>query len=110
MEEDSVNDNVPGSVIADERTDQPVQYEIVESSEQRGRKTNLARQADRKRQISCPVEPSDLEFELNPQHMPSKFLKADVKVGHWRHLVFSTSDILSLLAKSKQWYVIIGLN
>ena len=38
LEEDSVNDNVPGSVIADEQTDQPVQYDIVESSTQRGRK------------------------------------------------------------------------
>ena len=38
MEEDSVNDNVPGSLIADEQTDQPVQYEIVESSTQLGRK------------------------------------------------------------------------
>ena len=37
MEEDSVND-VPGSVNADEQTDQLVQYEIVESSTQRGRK------------------------------------------------------------------------
>ena len=42
--------------------------------------TNLARQANRKRQKSCPVEPSDLEFKLNPQHMPRNFLKADVKV------------------------------
>ena len=71
---------------------------------------NLARQANRKSQKSRPVEPSDLEFELNPQHMPSNFLKADVKVGHRCHLVFSTSDMLSLLPKSKQWYVIIGLN
>ena len=215
MEEDSVNDNVPCSGIADEQTDQLVQYEIVESSTQRGRKklvnssgysypvkwrysednafwrcsvrnkstsclatvrqhgmvfttcshmhchqpivgtytaakitrdvkektmnnyyqpagmiveqvlleqlgqapcpampkvTNLARQANRKRQKSYPVEPSDLEFELNPQQMPSNFLKADVKVRHRRHLVFSTSDMLSFLAKSKQWYVIIGLN
>ena len=38
MEEDSVNDNVPGSVIADEQTDQLVQHEIVESSTQRGKK------------------------------------------------------------------------
>lgn len=215
MEEDSVNGNVPGSVISDEQADQPVQYEIVESSTQCGRKklvdssgysytvkrryseenafwrcsvrnkttsclvtvrqhgmvfttgphmhchqpivgtdtaakitrdvkekamndyyqpagmiveqvllkqlgkapcpampkvTDLARQANRKRQKSRPVEPSDLEFELSPQHMPSNFLKADVKVGHRPHLVFSTSDMLSLLAKSKQWYVIIGLN
>ena len=72
--------------------------------------TNLARQANRKRQKSHPVEPSDLEFELNPQHMPSNFLKADVKVGHKRQLVFSTSEMLSLLAKAKQWYVINSLN
>ena len=36
--------------------------------------------------------------------MPGNFLQADVKVGDQRHLVFSTSEMLSLLAKSKQWY------
>ena len=65
---------------------------------------NLARQANRKRQKSRPVEPCDLEFELNPQHMPDNFLQADVKVDDRRHLVCSTSEMLSLLAKSKQWY------
>ena len=30
---------------------------------------NLVRQANRRRQKSRPVEPKDLEFELNPEHI-----------------------------------------
>lgn len=66
---------------------------------------NLARQANRKRQKARPDEPTDLDFELDPQHIPANFLKGDVKVGDRRHLVFSTPKMLALLAKSKQWYV-----
>ena len=32
---------------------------------------NLVRQANRRRQKSRPVEPKDLEFELNPEHIPA---------------------------------------
>ena len=66
---------------------------------------NLVRQANR-RQTSRPVEPKDLEFELNPEHIPGGFLQADVKVSSQRHLVFSTEQMLTLLARSKQWYVL----
>ena len=67
---------------------------------------NLVRQANRRRQKSRPVEPQDLKFELNPEHIPGGFLQADVKVGSQRHLVFSTEQMLTLLARSKQWYVV----
>ncbi len=65
---------------------------------------NLARQANRKRQKACPVDPTDLDFELDERNIPANFLKADVRVGSRRHLVFSTTEMLDLLAKSKQWY------
>ena len=67
---------------------------------------NLVRQANRRRQKFLPVEPKDLEFELNPDYIPRGFLQADVKVGSQRHLVFSTEQMLTLLARSKQWYVV----
>ena len=66
---------------------------------------NLVRQANRKRQKSRPVEPKDLEFELNHEYIPGGFLQADIKVGSKRHLIFSTEQMLTLLARSKQWYV-----
>ena len=66
---------------------------------------NLVRQANRRRQKSRPVEPKDLEFELNPQHIPGGFLQADIKVDCKRHLVFSSEHMFTLLARSKQWYV-----
>ena len=66
---------------------------------------SLARQANCKRQKEHAAEPSDLEFELDTRNIPENFLKVDVEVGNHRHLIFSTDEMLSLLAKSKQWYI-----
>ena len=63
--------------------------------------SNLARQANRKRQKARPAEPTDLDFELDERNIPTNFLKADVRVGSRRHLVFSRGEMLDLLAKFK---------
>ena len=73
------------------------------------KEANLIRQVNRRRQKSRPVEPNDLEFELNPEHIPGGFLQADIKVGNEWHLVFSTEQMLTLLARSKQWYVMANI-
>ena len=65
----------------------------------------LARAANRHRQKMRPAEPTDLEFEVNEDHIPEDFLKSDVKVDGRRHLVFATQNMLDLLSKSKTWYI-----
>ena len=40
----------------------------------------LARAANRHRQKMRPAEPTDLEFEVNEDHIPEDFLKSDVKI------------------------------
>ena len=40
----------------------------------------LARAANRHRQKMRPAEPTDLEFEVNENHIPEDFLKSDLKI------------------------------
>lgn len=70
-----------------------------------GKPDYLARAANRHRQKSRPEEPSNLDFELNEDHVPGDFLRSDVKVDGRRHLVFATENMLNLLTKSKVWYI-----
>ena len=65
----------------------------------------LARAANRHHQRMRPAEPTDLDFEINEDHIPDDYLKSDVKVDDRRHLVFATQSMLDLLSKSKTWYV-----
>ena len=65
----------------------------------------LARAANRHRQKMRPAEPTDLEFEIQEEHIPAGFLKSDVKVDGKRHLVFATQNMLNLMTRSKTWYV-----
>ena len=65
----------------------------------------LARAANHHRQKMRPAEPTDLEFEVNENHIPEDFLKSDLKIDGRRHLVFATQSMLDLLSKSKTWYV-----
>ena len=65
----------------------------------------LARAANWHRQKKRPAEPLDLDFEINGDHLPAGFLQSDLKVDGRRHLVFATKNMLSLLKRSKTWYV-----
>ncbi len=65
----------------------------------------LARAANRHRQKKRPAEPTSLDFDLSEDHIPEDFLKADVKVDGRRHLMFATENMVSLLKRSKTWYV-----
>ncbi len=62
----------------------------------------LARAANRHRQKKSG---SSLDFDLSEDHIPEDFLKADVKVDGRRHLMFATKNMVSLLKRSKTWYV-----
>ena len=61
--------------------------------------TNLHRQHRR------PKDPKDLDFELNLEYIPEDFCQADVTVGDRRHIIMYTTKQMSLLKKSKRWYI-----
>jgi len=66
---------------------------------------NLAQTANRRRQHARPQHPQDMEFELDMAHIPDDYLIGDVSVRGKRHLVFATSNQLTLLASSKRWFL-----
>ena len=66
---------------------------------------NVARTANRQREKLRPAEPKDLAFELDDNHIPSKFLRADVRVRERRHLMFATDQQMKLLSKAKSWHI-----
>ena len=57
------------------------------------------------RQQLRPEDPTDLNFGLNEDYIPSNFMQADVHVRNQRHLVFATSQQLDHLCRAKTWYV-----
>ena len=65
----------------------------------------IARAANRLRRSSRPKDPTDLEFELNEECLPENFLRADVRAGSKRHLVFATDGQLQQLVRAKTWYL-----
>lgn len=69
------------------------------------KQTNLQRTANRARQKLRPAEPSSLDFDIEMEHVPQDFMKADIEVGTRRHLMFASDDQLKKLAKAKRWYM-----
>jgi len=65
----------------------------------------LVRIANRCREAMRPTAPRDLSFTLEADKLPPNFLRADVVVGHRRHLVFATDRQLELLATARRWYI-----
>ncbi|KAJ8307107.1 hypothetical protein KUTeg_015191 [Tegillarca granosa] len=61
--------------------------------------------ANRVRERLRPKEPQDLTLQIAQNYIPDGFLRADVKVGDERHLIFATEDQLQLLDKAKQWFI-----
>ena len=65
----------------------------------------IARAANRLRKNCRPEDPTDLEFELNEDCLPENFLRADVRAGRKRHLVFATDAQLQQLIRARTWYL-----
>ena len=65
----------------------------------------IARTSNRFPQRLRPKDPTDLAFELEHDHLPAGFFRADVQVHGRRHLMFATEQQLQYLARAKNWYV-----
>ena len=65
----------------------------------------IARAANRLRQRLRPIDPTDLDFELDDNHIPDGFFLSDVKKHGRRHLMFATDQQQQYLARAKTWYV-----
>ena len=52
---------------------------------------NMARAANRLRQLLRPEDPTDLAFETSEENIPADFRKADVCIRNKRHLVFAAA-------------------
>lgn len=61
--------------------------------------------ANRRRQQLRPEDPKDLEFLLQEDHIPTGFLRSDIKRQDKRHLVFASDEQLELLSQAKTWYM-----
>ena len=60
---------------------------------------------NRLRQKDRPLEPNSLDFELADDFIPKHFLQADIVLDNARHLVFATTEQLSLVKKARTWYM-----
>ena len=65
----------------------------------------IARAVNRLRKNCRPEDPTDLEFEPNEDCLPDNFLRADVRAGRKRHLVFATDAQLQQLIRARTWYL-----
>ena len=51
------------------------------------------------------LDPADLEFVLNDDHIPPSFLRAYIKVRDRCQLMFATDQQLDYLRRAKEWYI-----
>ena len=65
----------------------------------------IARVANRHRQRLRPQDPTDLNFDVEEDHIPDGFLRGDIQVRRRRHLMFATNQQLQHLARAKSWYI-----
>ncbi|XP_071949116.1 uncharacterized protein [Antedon mediterranea] len=69
--------------------------------------SSLARQANLRRKLSRPRHPSNLQFELQNQHiaLAPGFLRDDVVIDGGRHVLFATDAMMDILARARVWYL-----
>ena len=64
---------------------------------------SIARAANRHQSRNRPKHPKSLDFELNTEHVPADFVRADIQHTGTRHLLFASAEQLELLSKAKTW-------
>ncbi|XP_071956851.1 uncharacterized protein [Antedon mediterranea] len=67
--------------------------------------SSLARQANLRRKLSRPRHPSNLQFELQNQHIAPGFLRDDVVIDGGRHVLFATDAMMDILGRARVWYL-----
>ena len=67
--------------------------------------SQLAQNANRRRQKLRPEEPFDLKFVLAEDFIPNDFLQKDITVDDRRHIIFATPLMLRILSQAKNWYI-----
>ena len=65
----------------------------------------IAAAANHHQRLTRPKHPTDVDFEFPEGHLPTNYLRDDIRVDKARHLIFATDAQLSLLQKAKTWYV-----
>ena len=114
IDEPTADEPVPDSVAAAENIFQPASSIVEEILLQEltdapcpslPKPEYIARTANRFPQRLRPKDPTDLAFELEHDHLPAGFFRADVQVHGRRHLMFATEQQLQYLARAKNWYV-----
>ena len=66
---------------------------------------NLMAQVNYHRRKHAPPQIHDMFFDIDSQNIPARFLRADIRVGATRHLLFFTDAQMSYLIQQKVWYV-----
>ena len=61
---------------------------------------HMAQAANRLRQRLRPADPKALDFQLSEDCIPEGFFQADVFVKERRHLIFTTVEELTTVAKA----------
>ena len=69
------------------------------------KKDSIRRCVSRVRQENRPKHPFDLTFKLELDHVPSNFLRGDIRSGDRRHLLFATENQKSHLKNAKTWFI-----
>jgi hypothetical protein len=70
---------------------------------------NMKRNCNRIRQRLRPMDPRDLDFELDTKYLESitheAFIQEDIRVRNRRHFLMATDRQLQLLSKADTWYI-----
>ena len=66
---------------------------------------NLARAVNHSRRKQRPIDPRNLDFDMDSTSIGVEFLKGDIWVDHKRHIILASDYQLRLLTTSVHWFV-----
>ena len=66
---------------------------------------NLARAVNHSRRKQRPIDPRNLDFDMDSTSIGVEFLKGDIWVDHKRHIILASDYRLRLVTTSVHWFV-----